>query len=912
MRPLHIRASNVLVYRELDLDLSPYTSLVITGENGAGKSLLLDCLRVALFDFGRIGRPGTALANMIGQWSDKATLEVDFEHGGRVYRTTRTRRRTAKTLSRTDVLQLWDGSDWTPCPHGVDAVLGATADTIGATTFLRSRGMEGLGDFGSSAPKDRKDVLSTLRRTGRYVDFLEAARSRANATDAAIAVASQRAQALRADAEAARQVAARAPSLMADLAQARTALEAAELRLAQARTARARRDELRRERDAASRDAMDADEALRRHEARIRELSDRIAGHQRVLADAETVRAAVRERAAVGDQWRAAHAATSAARAAEQTARVAVTAAEQAVRDAARAADDARATNERADKADQAAADLVRLDAEIENLEPRVMALRTTREALRVAETRYTAAQRENEAADRVDAVAARLAETERDLALLEPVRDAARELFIAQDTLGTHEKRASGLATVPCGGGGEFAACRYLTEAVAARDALDVDRQRATALLDKMRTATRARPDLRAHIESGEYSPLESALQAVRAERASLEGQLRGLGTHERVDLAPLAEAVAFAREALAELGDIDESRLEQLRHRRAVTVGSAAALGRPVRVDLGPLLAAVDAAIEARAAAADAVERAAAKVQECAAVEAALLTRGTEVAAVAHRLAEVEAASGALTADAESLAREGDGAAHRERLQRARARLAEAERALFLADDEDDTGLREAVERCRHDVAGLARDLAAAEAAEATATARDAEATAAEAEYRAHTLQRAEYTVLERFYREAPALILENDRTAIEKAANDWLAKTSDLQVELVFQRALKTDASRMAETLDIDVLRPSGKAARETCSAGEMFRVDVGLAVGIGRAMGNGRPWLAIDEGFGALKGDALTQVTRELESMIPDLEGLWVVEHNQSVIDLFPTRLHVRRNPDGASTVAVVTA
>jgi hypothetical protein len=34
------------------------------------------------------------------------------------------------------------------------------------------------------------------------------------------------------------------------------------------------------------------------------------------------------------------------------------------------------------------------------------------------------------------------------------------------------------------------------------------------------------------------------------------------------------------------------------------------------------------------------------------------------------------------------------------------------------------------------------------------------------------------------------------------------------------------------------------------------------------------------------------------------MIAELDGLWVIEHNPLVIDVFPNRLHVRSTPEGS--------
>ena len=160
----------------------------------------------------------------------------------------------------------------------------------------------------------------------------------------------------------------------------------------------------------------------------------------------------------------------------------------------------------------------------------------------------------------------------------------------------------------------------------------------------------------------------------------------------------------------------------------------------------------------------------------------------------------------------------------------------------------------------------------------------------------------------VLERFFKEAPGIVVENDREAIEGAANDWLAKTSDLSIRLVTQRPQKS-SDKVDEVLDIDVLGPDGRHPREVASGGQTFRIDVGIALGLGAALGSGRSWLWIDEGFGSLKGEVVTQVADALQGMIGALEAVWVTSHVQAVIDVFPHRLLVSRSAAGA-TVEVV--
>src|SRR5574343_277467 len=274
MRPLRISARNVVCYQALDLDVADLRNVVIVGENGAGKSLLVDLIRIALFDVGPIGP--RALAGMIGRWGDTAMVELDFEHGGRLYRSTRTRRRTAKTSSRTDVVQTFDGSSWAPVDLSIETILGASAPTLGATTFLRNRGADGLGDFGAAAPTERKGMLYELRRTDRYEGFASAARKKVTEHGAIAAAHGATVGRLRQEADRERVTAARLESLRANAAVLRGEIERLDGEIATAQVQAAARADLESALVRAGGALTDAETALQVHRNRAGELRRKI------------------------------------------------------------------------------------------------------------------------------------------------------------------------------------------------------------------------------------------------------------------------------------------------------------------------------------------------------------------------------------------------------------------------------------------------------------------------------------------------------------------------------------------------------------------------------------------------------------------------------------------------------------
>lgn len=890
MRPLRITARNVVCYRDLDLDVSDVRNAVIVGANGAGKSLLVDLVRIALYDEGRLG--ARALAKMIGPWGDSLYLRVEFEHRGGLHRVTRTRRATAKTSSRTDVLETFDGTTWAPVDLTVDALLGVPAAAMGATAFLRHRGADGLGDFGPARPEERKAILRQLRRTDRYADYEAASRRAASAADVAVRVADERIAAIHASHSAAVVVMAGAPSHEAAVTSLQAQIDAAELALASARAASSARTEalatLQRAR--AGLEAATGDAAAYRNTRAVVEA--RVQAAKSTMAGEAAARAAAERRAQLADEWHAQMEARAVA-----TARVAA---------ASREIDRAQVALVDVQRRNDAARVRVALTERLERLSEETARLRTiadawqrvcsAREAVRVADAAVEA-HRRREALEAERAIAAA------DVRLLEGIAEPVREAIQARSQIDADTATAERLGTVPCHGADAFAACRFLADAVAARGRVSP----ATAALEAAVAgimATTDRAEVVQALSSGDWRPLSVALQGARARLHEIQASLAALGAAAPADPGAhdrLAEALAGLSCGEPEAAGAAAAHAAAERTRWLVSGELQAVKDSGEIVDDAPLLAAVEAAKSSYRAEVDAESAILARVGE-------IEREGATLKAAADKMAEIRMAALVIDESGRTLAGLGDGSRFDVRVNEAKAEVARAESAVagMSASQVDDavarvSALRQSLATAQH---GLALSMAAATTAEGLGRELEALATSRATSARS----RATAMVLGRFYSEAPDLVLENDRTAIQEAANDWLRATSALQLDLVMQRPQKRDASKVHETLDVDVVKPSGRAVRETCSAGELFRVDIGLALAIGQTLGTGRSWITIDEGFGSLKGDVIVSVTRTLHAMLCDLDGLWVVEHHPLVIDVFPTRITVTPGPDG-STVRI---
>ncbi len=198
MNPLRLRLSTYRDYADLDLVL-PDGCVAIVGENGHGKSSLLDAIELALF----VGRGELAQWLTVGASSTELMIEMEFEHAGHSYRVRRgfSARGAGKT-----VLDLEEGdggfsehdgrwlpsSDWRPLTLGsvketqalLEQILGFGRLTFGAGAFCKQH--EG-GAFCEAEPSRRKEILSDTLGLERYKLLLAAVRRDVRAAEQEIA-----------------------------------------------------------------------------------------------------------------------------------------------------------------------------------------------------------------------------------------------------------------------------------------------------------------------------------------------------------------------------------------------------------------------------------------------------------------------------------------------------------------------------------------------------------------------------------------------------------------------------------------------------------------------------------------------------------------------------------------------------
>ena len=152
--------------------------------------------------------------------------------------------------------------------------------------------------------------------------------------------------------------------------------------------------------------------------------------------------------------------------------------------------------------------------------------------------------------------------------------------------------------------------------------------------------------------------------------------------------------------------------------------------------------------------------------------------------------------------------------------------------------------------------------------------------------------------------------ALIIENAIPELQDEANRLLEKLSDgdLSVSLETQRASKSKKDSSIETLDIKVSDSLGTRPLEMYSGGEGFRVAFALRLALSRLLtrraGARLATLIIDEGFGTQDGKGREKLVDVLSAVRDEFEKVIVITHIDELKDAFPARLEVVKTPSGS--------
>ncbi|NLE75856.1 MAG: SMC family ATPase [Chloroflexi bacterium] len=848
MIPVRLRVRNFMCYGEglPTLDFSGLRVACLVGNNGHGKSALLDAMTWALWGKARSSRDD----NLVRQGETEMEVELEFDLSGQRYRVLR-RRTLGRRASQPDLElyvragdqnQILTESTIRATQERLLALLGLDYDTFTSSAFL----LQGRADqFTTQPPAKRKEILAEILGLSRYDRYEQIAKERA------------RAQGLR------------RVQLEGEIAEADRELAHEPLYRQQQAEAEARVTQL-------EASATEADTDRQRHGEHVRVLEERAKEAQALERRIQQVREGARalER-------------RQAQRAERLTALQALMARGDEIR---QGVQDLAAARERVQILAERAEQRRGLEAESHALQQRVLearhGLQTQEKVLgdRLQKAQTQAAQHD-QMVQQAEQLHTRLAEMEAEQARGQALQEE-REALSSEKAGLTQQNERLRADMVELreqldllGEGADAGRCPLCRQPLAPEDRAKLAAQTTAEGQDKKAAYT------------ANHQRLEEIDQALTANRKGLEGltrRLTGLPALQR-ELAAAEQALAQAtaaaqeaeglagqhaalRQAMAEgrYAETEQARLEELRSRLAEVAFDPEDL-QAARQEVDRLAPYEGQAARLEAAA----EQAAALEADLKADRQSLAERAEQLAAEEERLGQLNQAAAALRSA-------------REDLRRSEAAWTEAQAALAQARS-DLGGARQRVAHCEHLRAARREKVQERDAA-------------SEEQGLYEELQQAVGK------RGVPAMLIDQSLPEITEEANRLLWRMTDgrMHVELNTQRDTKSGGT--VETLDILIGDELGTRPYELYSGGEAFRVNFALRVALARLLarraGARLQTLIVDEGFGTQDAQGRERLVEAINSVSDDFECILVVTHVEELKELFPVSIEVTKTDQGS--------
>ena len=151
--------------------------------------------------------------------------------------------------------------------------------------------------------------------------------------------------------------------------------------------------------------------------------------------------------------------------------------------------------------------------------------------------------------------------------------------------------------------------------------------------------------------------------------------------------------------------------------------------------------------------------------------------------------------------------------------------------------------------------------------------------------------------------------ALLIETALPEIENEANRLLAKMTDNRMHVKIETQKETQKGDVTETLEIKISDELGTRNYEMYSGGEAFRINFAIRIALSRLLarraGAPLPTLIIDEGFGTQDAAGIEKLKEAINSIQDDFEKILVITHVEELRDAFPARIDVTKTPEGST-------
>jgi len=857
MIPVRLKMRNFLPYRG---DIAPFSFegirlACITGDNGSGKTSIIDGMTWALWGKSRLRSKSTTDDDLITQGESETAVEFDFRAGdGQTYRVFRRRIKPKKVggTGHSDLsLFLVSGEGFKPFSGNTIAetedkimkILHLDYDTFVSSAYLK----QGEADhFTELRPNERKEVLVSILGLDVYDDLAEKAKTKANESAAAKNMLAQSIELEQRQLE-------RRPELESSLVTAQQQLADSQATLFEKRAVL---DAMRQARQLIE----SREQALARAEAAAREIGDDLKARQIDKTETEkrisVHRAVLADRPAVEDGYSR-----------------------------------YLATRQRNDDYNASLAEVRRLETQRQLRENRVVEARHILENKRSAwQAKYNELSEKagrlaglRLSADSLKLEAEKLAAREKQTEAEKQRLQALRVEFVALDAeeqgqmrrLAEIAEKSSMLASA-----GEAAACP-VCEAELREDRLKMvqakyNAERAAADLQLGDLAAAKTDKAREIIALERHLAFEGTIRTDRARLNAMEARL-----HNKIE-----EAEAAARR-------LPEGERQIVEISRQIELGEYAPDERTAWLTFHEEIKRLD--YNAAAHGKIAVEVKALETFERRQRE---LTEAEKLVVIEESsLGKTKAAIGELDERLRRRLQDVD------ELKLELARLSRVEAGELASAEAEVKVTAAAASAASEQVGSLKQSLAHVEELEQRLAEKAVE-------LKRHAVAESIYIELqEAFGKKIPAIIIESAIPEMEAEANRLLAKMTANRMSLKIEPMRATRKGDMVDTFDIKIGDELGTRDYDLFSGGEAFRINFALRLALSRLLAHraGAPLrtLIIDEGFGTQDAAGIEKLKEAIASIQDQFDSILVITHIEEFKDAFPVRIEVFKTEEGSN-------
>jgi exonuclease SbcC len=854
MIPVKLKIEGFLSYRQpVELDFSSFSLACISGENGAGKSALLDAITWALFGVAR-KRDESVINNHPSV--SAAQVSLDFDYEGNRYRVQRVNPRGKTSAVEFFIWSTAEDGDqgrWKPLTERtlretdkkIEDTLRMDFDTFTNASFF----LQGKADqFATARPADRKRILSNILGLEIWESYREAASLRRRDLEKDLRVLDGRLSEIQVELDEEPQRVERLEGLQARLGELTKQRQERAAILENVRRMRAALDE-QAKMLATYQNQIDN---LTRNQAQVLETvtarREEKAAYDQVIHSAEVIELAYQE-------W-------------------------QAARDALQAMEEVAAQFRQHEALRHEPLRLIETEkARLEEIRQGLIEQRTSLENALAGEPslieRFEAAKGEIAAAE--EKLAKRVALQAEVQRLQAEQAEAKAENPRLRDEMLELKSRIDQLTAAE---GADCPVCGQPLTADERSVLIEELTQNGSQLGDRFREnkhllETFAEKLSKLGSELADLNGVDGTLREVTRQADQLEHQLENLHKHKQeweqtgeprlAEFTVALEVKAFAQEARARLDQIDQE---------------LAALGYDLE------------AHEKLRQAENAGRQAEEDLRKLEGARAALAPIEREIAGLEAQLADLEKNLASMTA------------AYDEAVVQYAA--AEADLPDLAQAESDLHDIQEQENQLHRDVGAALQNVAVLETLKARK--------AGFLEERAEITQGiADLKQLERAFSKdgIPALLIEQALPEIEETTNTLLSRLSNgrMSFNFVTQREYK-DASRddLKETLDMVISDNVGERDYEMFSGGEAFRVNFSIRLALSQVLarraGARLQTLVIDEGFGSQDAQGRQRLVEAINLVRDDFEKILVITHLDELKEAFPTRIEVEKTAEGS--------